>query len=102
MALIPVQPSTLVAQLTNILNANFAHLESLVSGLAGGAQKHVTALTAAAGTVQITHNLGSVDVLVQAWDEAGRLAIVDAAVVNANAIAVTFEAAFTGRVIVRL
>lgn len=98
MALITIQPSTLVAQLTSILNLNFAYLESL----AGGAQKHVAALTAAAGTVQITHNLGSVDVLVQAWDEAGRLAIVDAAVVNANAIAVTFEAAFTGRVIVRL
>lgn len=98
MALINIQPSTLVAQLTAILNANFSYLESL----AGGAQKHVAPLTGATGTVQITHNLGSADVLVQAWDSAGRSAIVDAAVLGANAISVTFEVEFTGRVIVRV
>ncbi|MCL4797632.1 MAG: hypothetical protein KJZ84_23920 [Bryobacteraceae bacterium] len=78
-----------------VINANFAALNAAAGG------KHVENLNAATGTVTITHNLGTQDVVAQAWDSSGRAAIVDFALVDAASISASFLVPFTGRVVVR-
>lgn len=98
MPLIPVLSTTLVAQLVEILNSNFAYLESLAGG---GAQKYVANLSHVTGQQTITHNLGDENVIAQCWDAGGRQVIADLCITGPNTITVSFEAEFTGKVIVR-
>jgi hypothetical protein len=98
MPLIPVLSTTLVAQLVEILNDNFAYLESLAGG---GAQKYVGHLNGVTGTQAVNHNLGTQDVVAQCWDSTGRQVIADLRITGPNTMTVSFEVEFTGKVIVR-
>lgn len=86
-----------VAQLVGLLNDNFAYIESV----SGGAGKYVANLSGANGATAITHSLNSQDLLVQAWDSSGALVFAPVQINTVNQITITFDAPFTGRVIVR-
>lgn len=77
-----------------VLNANFAALN------AASISKYVAALADAVGEVTITHNLGSVDVVVSAFDATGKQVYADVVAYSTNVIKITFETAFIGRVVV--
>lgn len=96
MALTTITGDMLVADLVGVLNSNFSYVE----GLSGGAQKYVTTLTGVTGQQTITHNLGSTEVIVSIWDSTGNQVFADTLIFSASAIKVTFEAAFTGKVVV--
>jgi len=80
------------------INANFTYLEGLAGG---GTAKYATTLTAVTGTVPVTHNLNSQDIVVSIWDAAGKLVQADVQIVDANNISIAFLVPFTGRVVVR-
>lgn len=96
MPLIQVTDETILADLVAILNANFLYVE----GIAGGTAKHVANFSVVTGQHTISHNLNSSDICVSIWDEAGSLVSADVQILTANSIRVTFEAAFSGRVVV--
>jgi len=96
MAFTTITDDHLVSDLVAVLNDNFAYL----TGLAGGAVKHVTSLSAVTGQQTITHNLGSTEVVVSIWDSTGNQVFADTLIFSTNAIKVTFEATFSGKVVV--
>lgn len=90
-----VQGTDLIKDSRAVINANF----SAINAAAGG--KYAADLSGVTGTIGITHNLATQDVVAQCWDSSGRLTIADIQVTGANSLSVTFEAAFTGRIVVR-
>lgn len=52
------------------------------------------------GTVTVTHNLGTRDVLIAIWDSLGNRTFAAARIVDDNSIEVTFGVPFSGRVVV--
>ena len=95
MALITVTNDTIIADLVVLLNSNFAYLE----GLAGVA-KYVATLSTVTGQQTITHNLNDSDVVVSIWDSSGNQVFADTLIFSANVVKVTFEAEFSGKVVV--
>ena len=79
-----------------VLNANFAALNAAL----GVANRHAHDITNAIGSVEIVHDLGTRDVVVQIWNTAGVAEQAEVAVMDANTIEITFNTLFSGRVVV--
>ena len=76
-----------------VLNANFAALNAELG------HKYAATLTSAIGVTTVTHGLGSTDVIVSLY-AAGKQVFADVDVISADEVKLTFEQAFTGRVVV--
>ena len=79
-----------------VLNANFAALNAAL----GIANRHAQDITNAVGSVEVVHNLGTRDVVVQIWNTAGVAEQAEVAVMDSNTIEITFNTLFSGRVVV--
>ena len=79
-----------------VLNANFAALNAAL----GLANRHAQDLTNAVGSVTVTHNLGTRDVVVQIWNTSGVAEQAEVSILDANTISITFNTLFSGRVVV--
>lgn len=95
MAIVILQGGETLRDSRAVINANFAAVSAAVGG------KYAVSLSAVTGTVALTHNLGTQDVVAQAWDSTGRSVLADFQITGANSMTVTFESPFTGRVVVR-
>lgn len=96
MPLTPILDTHTVAQLVGLLNGNFEYL----AANSGGA-KHVATLSGVTGAQTVTHNLASQEITVSIWDGSGNLVLAPVQITSDNAITVTFDVVFSGRVIVR-
>jgi hypothetical protein len=79
-----------------VLNANFQSLNSAISL----ANRYATTLTGVSGAVNVNHNLGTRDVVVQIWDQTGVQVLAQVTVVDANNVRLNLNQSFTGRVVV--
>jgi hypothetical protein len=79
-----------------VLNANFQSLNAAISL----ANRYATTLTGVSGAVNVNHNLGTRDVVVQIWDQTGVQVLAQVTVVDANNVRLNLNQSFTGRVVV--
>jgi hypothetical protein len=79
-----------------VLNQNFSALNAALSI----ANRYVLELTGALGAVNITHNLGTRDVVVQLWNQSGVAELAEMTIVDANTIQLKFNQSYSGRVVV--
>jgi hypothetical protein len=79
-----------------VLNANFQALNAAISL----ANRYAATLTGVSGEVNVNHNLGTRDVVVQLWDQTGVLVLAQVTVLGINNVRLNLNQSFTGRVVV--